>query len=774
MTSVSSSPNGANKPNKPWFCTNERLRWEFFSKGQKRTIHSRANEINKLQETQRPEDLTIARNKKPIKTMKTRRRITRKQKNRNTKTEEESETNTIKMQIDNDGQYVELENIQLEEDHIMEGESLEPEPSLHDSPEDVMDSPGLEETSRILKDDNNSEEELQHPEENNEVVKSEDDNDIDEGGGTVTRKFTRSTRRPRVIITPKKQQTRKSQRKSTRGSTKSWESEYEFKGRDIVFVDPLDDKAEFWWPAMIVPNDEIDESMDVDGKLEENLFAGKYLVRYFEDMTYSVVEYKVRRAMTCKTKGEPNKAFKWDYWKRPLWESQESAPVTTTTSSTKRTRSTSKGGSKSEKNKPSVRRNSSSTKSRSSINSGNHSSQEGVPSEEEDTVNNCIASPPTLDRRRKSETENIDSQDSHNSHNSQDFQDSQNSQDFQDSQNSPDLQNSQDFQDSQSNSGPTKDNIEMEIVEIVEINKSPKRRHSSLTDKSDEGEESSNLRSRKIKRVSAGESMDEEPTVPSPSSPNTESSKVETLTENPMEIREIVIETSTENNNERTKIETLMKENYEQTIIETLMEKNDDLTIIETLTEKNNEPIIIETSTEDNNEPIIIETSAESNNEPSIEMMEEDNVPASTPLTSPPLTVEELSESAQTNISSFKFDDPTLDAETKEKMYDEAEEKLRSLMKEWRAINRNLRKIEKDLMSKKARKSRNNEELGDVDIETDDEGDVEPVDSSDIENNHEDGEEREDEEEIQVITRSKKINEESKVVLKSKHILKKI
>ncbi|EXX65194.1 hypothetical protein RhiirA1_416184 [Rhizophagus irregularis] len=59
MTSVSSSPNGANKPNKPWFCTNERLRWEFFSKGQKRTIHSRANEINKLQETQRPEDLTM-------------------------------------------------------------------------------------------------------------------------------------------------------------------------------------------------------------------------------------------------------------------------------------------------------------------------------------------------------------------------------------------------------------------------------------------------------------------------------------------------------------------------------------------------------------------------------------------------------------------------------------------------------------------------------------------------------------------------------------------
>jgi hypothetical protein len=156
--------------------------------------------------------------------------------------------------------------------------------------------------------------------------------------------------------------------------------------------------------------------------------------------------------------------------------------------------------------------------------------------------------------------------------------------------------------------------------------------------------------------------------------------------------------------------------------------------------------------------------------------MEEDNVPSATPFTSPPLTIEELSEAAQTNIYSFKFDDPTLNAETKEKMYDDAEEKLRSLMKEWRALNRNLRKMEKELMSKKARKSRNNEELGDVEIDTDDDGDainVELVDSSDNENNNEDGEERGDEEEIQVITRSRKIIEDPKV-LKSKHTLKKI
>ncbi|CAB4379279.1 unnamed protein product [Rhizophagus irregularis] len=718
MTSVSPSPNGANKP---WFCTNERLRWEFFSQGQKGAVHSRADEINKPQEKyQILEDLTTVRNKK---TTNMRRRITRRQKSQNTKTEEDSETNPITVQIDKDEQYVEQENIQLEEDHIMEGELLEPELPLHDSPGLITDFPDLEETKETSrkdmkksKDESNYEEESQHPEENNEkleALKSEDDDEIEEEGVIAARKLTRSTRRLRVIIAPKKPQTRKSQRKATKGS-KDWEPDHDFKGRDIVFVDPLDDKAEFWWPAMIVPNDEIDESMDVDGKLEENLLAGKFLVRYFEDMTYSVVEYKglkhfipdaepfltfkntcdkfsshigVRRALTCKIKGEPNKAFKWDYWKRPLGENQELTPVTTTMSSTKRRTSTSKGGSKSnyktaevEKNKSPIRRNSSSIKSKSSItNSGNHSSQasqEGEPSEEENIIDICIASPPSLGRRRKSETENIDSQDS---------------------------------QDSQSNTGTTKDNME---IENVETNKSPKRRRSSLTDKSDED----NSRNRKIKRVSADELVDEEPTVPSPTTPNATSTMVETLVEMAIDVTETIIETSTG---------------------------------------KNNEPLI--------------------------EIMEEDNVPSATPLTSPPLIIEELNEAAQTNITRFKFDDPTLDSETKEKMYDDAEEELRSLMKEWRALNRNLRKMEKELTSKRARKSRNNEELGDGDIDTDDEGDanghvengVELVYSSENENNNEDGEEREDEEEIQVITRSRKMNEDSKAS-KGKRTLKKI
>jgi hypothetical protein len=117
------------------------------------------------------------------------RRITRKQKSLNTKTEENSETNSIKMQIDKGEQYVEQENIQLEEDHIMKDESLEPEPLLHS--EFITDSPDLEDETprkdmKKSKDESNFEEGSQHTEENNEkleALKSEDDDDISEEGG---------------------------------------------------------------------------------------------------------------------------------------------------------------------------------------------------------------------------------------------------------------------------------------------------------------------------------------------------------------------------------------------------------------------------------------------------------------------------------------------------------------------------------------------------------------------------------------------------------------
>ncbi|PIA18832.1 hypothetical protein COEREDRAFT_79391 [Coemansia reversa NRRL 1564] len=58
----------------------------------------------------------------------------------------------------------------------------------------------------------------------------------------------------------------------------------QWRGRDVVFVDPLDTSAPYWWPAMIVPTDEIDTTMGCT-KLETD----EYLVKYFEDCKYSTV-----------------------------------------------------------------------------------------------------------------------------------------------------------------------------------------------------------------------------------------------------------------------------------------------------------------------------------------------------------------------------------------------------------------------------------------------------------------------------------------------------
>ncbi|KAG0240277.1 hypothetical protein B0O80DRAFT_108168 [Mortierella sp. GBAus27b] len=59
-----------------------------------------------------------------------------------------------------------------------------------------------------------------------------------------------------------------------------------FRGRDVVFVDPLDEKESYWWPAMIVPVPEIDSTMECTV-----LNPGECLVKYFEDNKYSVVNF---------------------------------------------------------------------------------------------------------------------------------------------------------------------------------------------------------------------------------------------------------------------------------------------------------------------------------------------------------------------------------------------------------------------------------------------------------------------------------------------------
>ncbi|KAJ2780474.1 hypothetical protein GGI15_003531 [Coemansia interrupta] len=60
--------------------------------------------------------------------------------------------------------------------------------------------------------------------------------------------------------------------------------QHQWRGRDVVFVDPLDSTVPYWWPAMIVPTEEIDATMGCTG-----LGPSEYLVKYFEDFKYSTV-----------------------------------------------------------------------------------------------------------------------------------------------------------------------------------------------------------------------------------------------------------------------------------------------------------------------------------------------------------------------------------------------------------------------------------------------------------------------------------------------------
>ncbi|KAJ1771397.1 hypothetical protein LPJ54_004729 [Coemansia sp. RSA 1824] len=69
------------------------------------------------------------------------------------------------------------------------------------------------------------------------------------------------------------------------------EEKHRWRGRDVVFVDPLDTSAAYWWPAMIVPTDEIDTTMGCT-----QLGADEYLVKYFEDFKYSTVRGSELRA----------------------------------------------------------------------------------------------------------------------------------------------------------------------------------------------------------------------------------------------------------------------------------------------------------------------------------------------------------------------------------------------------------------------------------------------------------------------------------------------
>ncbi|ORX88475.1 hypothetical protein K493DRAFT_306585 [Basidiobolus meristosporus CBS 931.73] len=55
----------------------------------------------------------------------------------------------------------------------------------------------------------------------------------------------------------------------------------EFRRTTAIFVNPLDENEPFWWPALLVPTSETDKSM-------RKPKSGQYIVRYFEDGTYSL------------------------------------------------------------------------------------------------------------------------------------------------------------------------------------------------------------------------------------------------------------------------------------------------------------------------------------------------------------------------------------------------------------------------------------------------------------------------------------------------------
>ncbi|KAJ1950072.1 hypothetical protein FBU59_000849 [Linderina macrospora] len=129
-----------------------------------------------------------------------------------------------------------------------------------------------------------------------------------------------------------------------------------WRGRDVVFVDPLDNTAEYWWPAMIVPTDEIDASMGCRA-----LSTAEYLVKYFEDNKYSTVREQelrvfdtaqepftefaantpgfmkdraIKSALSYLKTGHVHAKFKWKLWQTGTETLQLPFALTPTKSST--------------------------------------------------------------------------------------------------------------------------------------------------------------------------------------------------------------------------------------------------------------------------------------------------------------------------------------------------------------------------------------------------------------------------------------------------------
>ncbi|KAJ1982803.1 hypothetical protein H4R35_000162 [Dimargaris xerosporica] len=65
--------------------------------------------------------------------------------------------------------------------------------------------------------------------------------------------------------------------------------------RQLVFVDPDDEEAPYWWPAMVVANDDLAVFSQSISNFTDQPGKGEYLVCYFEDGSYSIVSKRDTR-----------------------------------------------------------------------------------------------------------------------------------------------------------------------------------------------------------------------------------------------------------------------------------------------------------------------------------------------------------------------------------------------------------------------------------------------------------------------------------------------
>ncbi|KAJ1836595.1 hypothetical protein LPJ63_000087 [Coemansia sp. RSA 2711] len=102
-----------------------------------------------------------------------------------------------------------------------------------------------------------------------------------------------------------------------------------WRGRDVVFVDPLDTSAPYWWPAMIVPTDEIDATMGctqlgADEYLVNSTVRGSELRTFdtskrpyteFAGNSSSFVKDKaIKGALSFLKTGHVHAKFQWRLW----------------------------------------------------------------------------------------------------------------------------------------------------------------------------------------------------------------------------------------------------------------------------------------------------------------------------------------------------------------------------------------------------------------------------------------------------------------------------